>query len=396
MATTFRNNKLDAEWGTPVPSPLTEALEQYRREGKNIIDLATASLKSHAIRFPQAIIESAMSALPGRLSTYDPEPLGNRNLRRVLADHLQEGGRDATPDRIIVAPGTSMLYFYTFRLLVERGGEVLVPTPGYPLFDDLVTAAGIHARRYHLREGSDGWVLDPEEIAFQVTPRTRAICIVAPHNPLGVSPNAGEWDAIAAIARRHNLAIIVDGVFSGFHPPDKEPAPHPRGDFPLLLQLDGLSKMFFLPGLKISWMTVDGDHTRVTPFLHAMERLADAFLPVSELASTLATGIIPGSRPVLDRFRRDMEELRSIATEELGHITRIPRAGVYLPVKISSTVDATELAMKLLREHGVLVHPGDYYELPGHLVMTLCAGAEKLREGCGIISKLLETLPGRV
>lgn len=389
MRTGVRSSNLINEWGAPLVAPLADAVAHIRREGGTFIDLATASLGTHRIRFPADRLARASIRPELLASDYNPDPLGAPRLRETISSYLLEKKQRAAPGRILITPGTSLLYFYTFRILAERGAEVLVPSPGYPLFDDLATAAGVHPRRYYLREEGDGWIIDPGEIEFQITPRTRAICIVAPHNPLGISPSPDQWHAIATIARRHQLPILVDEVFSTYYPSSSTPPSQPMGDFPLLLRMDGLSKSLFLPGLKISWMTVDGDTARTTPFLHAMERLADAFLPVSDAAVSIACDILPGSTTVLEQFRREMDELRETAAVELGDLGKPPSAGVYIPLKLPDGRDPATLAMKLLVQHGVLVHPGDYHELPEHLVMTWLSDPERLRVGCQKIRALL-------
>ena len=78
---------------------------------------------------------------------------------------------------------------------------MLVPHPGYPLFDDLCLFAGVRKRYYYLRDGR----LDLDDLAFQITPTTRAVVLVSPHNPLGTVLRRDDLDAVAQLCRTHRL-----------------------------------------------------------------------------------------------------------------------------------------------------------------------------------------------
>src|SRR5690606_11094874 len=128
-----------------------------------------------------------------------------------------------TADKAILTPGTSIAYFSAVGLLAERG-EILCPTPTYPRFDDLARVAGCGVRRYYLACNNGQWSIDPDEVAFQITPATRALVLISPHNPTGHVVGEEEMRVLYAIARRHNLAIVFDEVFRGvLHAVDEVP-----------------------------------------------------------------------------------------------------------------------------------------------------------------------------
>src|SRR5258708_12099009 len=97
----------------------------------------------------------------------------------------------------------------------NRGDESVAPTPTYPLFESIAQMAGVKLVSYRLRERKR-WEIDFEDMESIVTPRTRAIILISPHNPTGAVATNEEEKRLAEIASRKNLAIISDEVFIPF------------------------------------------------------------------------------------------------------------------------------------------------------------------------------------
>ncbi len=367
-----------ADWSAPHPSLLSEAIARRRASGLPLLDLITANPHEHGFACDPALVERAMLHGLRERAVYRPDPRGFIEARQAIAEW-----HGASAEHVILTPGTSLAYFYAFRLLAERG-EVLCPTPTYPLFDDLARLAGVGVRRYHLgcREGR--WFIDPEEVEFQVTPATRVLVLVSPHNPTGHVVGDEEMEALCALARRHGLAIVFDEVFRDvLHRVDRAPRPSWHGA-PLSVTLNGLSKRLALPGLKAGWMVVEGDAPRRDALLHALEYLSDTLLPVNEA--------VQGALPLL--MREGESEVRRLAVlasarvrtmlaaaRDAGFAMAEPDGGIYglLPLGEEWKGREETLAIDLVEQRGVLLHPGSLYGIEApHLVMTATSGAGKL------------------
>jgi len=366
-------------------------------DGGSLVDIAGASPAEWGLGFPQETLRAVAVAALGdpALAGYRPDPLGNPAARNAIADWYRRRGVAADPGRILLTPGTSMAYLYALRLLCEPGDEVLVPRPGYPLFDDLCRIAGVGVRHYHLRLGGGGhWEFDPEELDFQVTPRTRAIAVVSPHNPTGLHLTAEDLRAVGAICSRHGLALLFDEVFSEFAAatppgraavgPEGSPAPVlPRpvaGEFPLVLTLNGFSKMFSLPQWKLAWMKVDGaDEELLRRFLAAAEHMADTFLPVGELPMAMVPGLMAAGDPAVSGWlAAEFAARRAVLRGASPWPVTSWDGGCYACFKVGETAAAEEPALRAAMAAGVLLHPGSWYDMPGHVVAGAVAGAEFL------------------
>jgi alanine-synthesizing transaminase len=365
-------------WGEAHLSDWSQAVESAQRSGIRIYDLITASPLENRFDFPREELREILARASASLSSYHPDPRGQFSARRAIADYH---GTRVSPNQVILTPGTSVSYFYAFRLLGDPDDEILCPSPTYPLFDDLARLAGLKVRRYHLHTpiaANDAhWLIDPEEVRFQITPRTRALVLVSPHNPIGTVISDGEFSAVGQIAREHDLPIIFDEVFREFvH--REEIAVHRPSEFlpPLCITLNGFSKMLALPGIKAGWLVVEGDESRSHEFLNACEYLSDTLLPVSELTQAAIPDLMKSVPRVAATLRaRYTERMTAFvqAWQAAGFDVKLPEAGSYLCVPLPERWRGRDesLACDLARE-GILLHPGSFYGFDSPWLVSTC------------------------
>jgi hypothetical protein len=189
-----------------------------------------------------------------------------------------------------------------------------------------------------------------------------------------------QLDELAAIAARYEVPIIADEVFSEFlfgH--DALPRPAFTGA-PLVFTLNGFSKMFGLPGMKIGWIGVSGDAHLVDRTMAALELISDTFLPVNEITQFAVPRIFSEGLSFLTRYKQWITECRNIAVDCLaGCRFASPEGGFYVTLQVPH--DEEQLAIRLLNEQHILVHPGYFYDIaPDHLVMTFVHEHEALRK----------------
>jgi alanine-synthesizing transaminase len=375
------NGDLLEAWGAPQPSGLARAIAQRRAAGAPLRDLVSANPQEEGFEFDQELLAGILRDAAEAARFYRPDPRGQSAAREAVAEY--HGG--AAPESLLLTPGTSIAYWYAFRLLAADGGEVLCPSPTYPLFDDLARVAGARVRRYHLRRDGARWAMDPEELAFQVTPQTRAIVVVSPHNPTGTVASSDELAALAEVARRHGLAVIFDEVFREFvHAPTtreqgavrRVPRPAECG-VPLALTLNGLSKMLSLPGMKAGWMVAEGeDEALHQRFLNAAEYLSDTLLPVSELTQAAMPRLLREGTEETARFAAlCTERMRALAEQwaGMGFPVGLPEGGPYLVVPVAGDgARLEEGLLRLVRERGIVVHAGGLYGIEEPSIVMTC------------------------
>jgi aspartate/methionine/tyrosine aminotransferase len=252
---------------------------------------------------------------------------------------------------------------------------------------------------YRLEEAG-GWRIDLEHLEACISTRTRALVLISPHNPTGHVSSHPELQALAEIAARHNLAIISDEVFSEFL---MDPEPLPRAasaEAPLVITLNGFSKMFALPGLKFGWMAITGSRDKVAQALRALELISDTFLPVNEIVQASAPEIFVHGRSVAEEFAGRIRKCWEIARRYLISCRNWsytpPGGGFYLTLRLRD-IEEEKAAETILREKGALIHPGYFYDMdPDHMVLCFVQKHETIHNFFPGIAEGLEKLAGQL
>ncbi len=369
-------------------NPLYTLRDQLRAQGRRIIDLVSGNVNEHGIVFPAGILEQALVDGARRCAIYDPNSFGQKPAREAIAAYYGAQGIPITAERLLLTPGTSVSYWYSFRLLADEGDEILCPSPSYPLFDYIALLSGVRLIPYRLREAR-GWGIDLDHLEACISTRTRAVALISPHNPTGHVSGGEELAGLAELAARHDLAIISDEVFSEFL---LVPGPLPRpaaSAAPLVITLNGFSKMYALPGLKLGWMALSGDDGKVRQALAALEMIADTFLPVGEIAQAAVPDIMSRGRRFLEEYSAEIRRRWAEAADLLGNSRALefvaPQGGFYVTLRLQG-IGEDEAAERLLREEGLLVHPGHFYDIaPPHLVLSFVQEPSMIREAFGRI-----------
>lgn len=355
--------------------PLYQYVEAAKLNGEVIYDLVRGNVTEHGINFPKEVLQECLSDVAAACTRYSPDPLGLPAARQAIADYY--GMANVSSTQIVLTPGTSVSFWYCLKLLADEGAEVLTPAPSYPLLDYIAQLCGVTLRTYKLDESRD-WSIDIASLENAISEKTRAIVIISPHNPTGMFVDNESASKIAEIARKHNLAIIVDEVFAEFVF-DGTFVRLADQSAPLVFTLNGFSKTFALPGVKIGWIAVSGDAELVKRSLDVLETISDTFLPVSEISQALVPRILSEGGKFLADYRRKVAGLRDMALDQLQGLPLIkPRAGFYVVLPVSDQEE--ELALKLFRTERILVHPGHFYDMEGdHLVFTYIQEPEALK-----------------
>src|SRR5687768_86479 len=163
---------------------------------------------------PAAVVESAVAALRGGRNQYAPGP-GVPELRHAVARHQQKYyGTDLDPDsQVIVTAGATEAIAASVLALVDPGDEVAVVEPYYDSYLATIAMAGGVRRPVRVRRTDDGFRLDLDSLRQTVTDRTKVLLVNTPHNPTGMVLDATERAAVAELAVRHDVVVVVDEVY---------------------------------------------------------------------------------------------------------------------------------------------------------------------------------------
>ena len=347
----------------PARNALTRRLDERRAAGHEVLDLTLSNPTRAGLDLPPPPL--AVLADPAA-AFYDPLPRGLPAARAaVVADCLARhpGGVDLTPEQVVLTASTSEAYTLLFKLLCDPGDEILVPAPGYPLFDHLAPLDAVRPVSYPL-EFDAAWQLDVGRVVSRCTPRTRAVVLVSPHNPTGWTVSDREWRPLLAACAEREVALIVDEVFADFaEPPAPTAAVAGQG---LVFSLGGLSKGAALPQVKVGWIVAGGAPARWRAALEHLDWVSDSYLSVAtpqQIALPALLRWAPAARAALRaRLARNRAALEAAVHGRHG-VELVPSTGCWSAVlRLPATRSDEQDALALLDEHGVLVQPGYFFD----------------------------------
>jgi len=405
----------------------TQALEEVRASGVKVLDLTVSNPTRAGLRYDEAAILGALAS--PRALDYDPQSKGLRGAREAVAGyyHEEHGVRDLDAEQIVLTTSTSEGYSFVFRLLCNAGDQLLVPKPSYPLFEFLADLQDVRLVPYPLIY-DHGWQMDFPSLDRAVSERTRGVVVVHPNNPTGSYVKGGEVGMLNSFCRAHGLALIADEVFLdyGLEQSSREFAPSTKsrslhaplgGNSPiqslgrddrvgghgsfagnrevLTFTLSGLSKVAALPQMKVAWVVTNGPGELVAAAMGRLEVIADTYLSMNAPIQWAVPALLQQreniQRQLMERVRRNLAELdRQLAGQKACSRLNV-EGGWYAVLRVPVTRSDEELAIELMREKAVVVHPGHFYDFPGdgHLVLSLITPPEDFAKG---ISAVLDKL----
>jgi len=380
------------DWNTEE-SGLSRAHRLRAQAGLPIADLTASNPTRCGFQYDPLLLHALTNS---EALNYDPQPRGSLNARLAVCDYYSGLGIAVDPGQMILTTSTSEAYSFLFRLLCEPASDILVPQPGYPLFDFLAVLDDVLIKPVPLLY-DQGWQIDPEGFRRAIGPETRAIVLVHPNNPTGHFTRPWEAMELARMCHEFNLSLIVDEVFLdyGFSGPGKSFAAGLEG-VPVFV-VSGLSKIAGLPQMKSAWIVATGPAQE-----EAMERLeviADTFLSMNAPVQCALPVWLDGRAAIQSQIRKRVAGNLAELDSQLVRLPEVKRleaeGGWYAVLRIPALAPDDRTVLALL-EHGVWVHPGYFFGMAesGWLVVSLLAPEEEFSTGVNRLVDYFQTHQG--
>jgi alanine-synthesizing transaminase len=367
-----------------TPNRFTQVQQELLAEGRKMLDLTISNPTRAGLQYDAKAVLDAL--VDPTAMDYDPQPKGLRSAREAVAGYYVERNADVDPESIILTTSTSEGYSYVFRLLCNADDEILVPKPSYPLFEFLADLQDVTLGPYPLLY-DHGWQIDFPSLSKAVTNRTRAVVVVHPNNPTGSFVADEERAALNKFCREHNLALIVDEVFLDYAHDGVGRPTFAVNQGVLTFTLSGVSKISGLPQMKLAWIVTSGPEQAVSAALARLEVIADTYLSMSAPIQLAAPALLDQRHPIQallrDRVRVNLGRLdRELVKQKSCRRLKV-EGGWYAVLRVPVTQSDEDLAIEILRQRSVLVHPGHFYDFPsdGYLILSLITPPENFRQG---------------
>lgn len=387
------------------PSPSMAAklrVDSLRAEGRRIIDF---SIGEPDFPTPPHIVQAGIDALLGGQTRYTPSA-GTSALRQAIVAKLgRENALAYRPEQIVVGSGAKQIIFEALTATLNPGDEVIVPSPYWVSYPDMVALHGGKPVVVHCSE-EHGFKLTAATLERAITPRTRWLVLNSPNNPSGAVYTAGELESLARVLARHtHVWVLTDEIYEHFvygadrHVSILQVAPELQSR---TLIVNGTSKAYAMTGWRLGYGAgplplVKGITLLLSQSTSCASSLAQAAavaaLQGDQTCVSLATRLFHQRRDRMVELLRRIPGLRCLQPD--GAFYAFPSVerllGARTPQGKSLTSDL-DVMMYLLDEAGVATIDGSSYGMPGHIRLSFATSMEQIEAGCEAIASALKLL----
>ena len=323
---------------------------------------------------PDAIKAAAIGALEAGQTHYAANQ-GTLELRQAIAEFETRRGNETSADRVLVTIGACQALFTAFLGILNPDEEVIVPTPGFGLYESLIQIAG--ARMVELDISKTGFQIDEEALNRLITPKTKAILLNSPNNPTGAVLNEASLAAVKKAVLGKPIFVIWDNVYSQL---SYGPCPDLSLDKELKDQMilcQSFSKPYAMTGWRVGYLLCDD---------YVMER----FLLLSAATITAVPTFL--QEAAIEALKTDPAPMREVYRQRRDYVCdRLRKMGLSFPEPEGAfyvfpdisefSMGSEEFCLRLIREGKVAAVPGKCFGTEGHIRLSYCYSSEELKKG---------------
>lgn len=359
--------------------------EQAKAAGKRLVPLNIGDPLQFDFRTPPHIIEATYQAMRAGHTGYAPSLGTAEAVQAIRAEAGRQGIRNV--QEVFVTYGVSEAIEAALASLLNPGENLLIPSPGYPLYEAALAKLGFESATYALDE-ANGWQPDLEDLARRINGKSRAIVVINPNNPTGAVCSREILAGILDLAAQHGLVILSDEIYNKLvlDPIEYISIASLAPELPVVT-FNGLSKAYLVPGFRIGWGILSGEERSVARYREVLAKILRARLSASHPAQFAIRPALEGNQDhiaeVNEKLRRRRDLTVSILNSTPGIHCVSPQAAFYAFPRLEISRSDTEFVRELIRETGVIVVPGEGFgEAPGtkHFRLVFLPPEETLRD----------------
>lgn len=306
---------------------------------------------------------------------------GSERLRQEIGEM-----QGATAAEVQIVTGASEALLILFFLAAEPGANVILPFPLFPPTAVIPKLLGLETRHYHLRREND-FSVDLDEIKKLADDKTRLLLVNTPHNPTGATLSDDELRDLHDFAVERRIQFVADEVY---HPVYHGRETNSAARLPHAIVLGSFSKSLSTSGLRIGWI-IERDKARLRQYTDARGYFTISNSPLGEGLAVMALKhretILARARAVAASNLNLLDQFFAEHTERLGWVR--PRGGMMAFPWLRDGRDAREFCRQLAAR-GVLLAPGDCFQMPEHFRLGFGVAAEGFAGGLERVAEFLK------
>ncbi len=349
---------------------------------------------------PPHIVEAARLALEDPKTFRYTPAAGLPDLREAIAAKtLRDSGLKVDASQVVVTNGGKQAVYQAFATLLDPGDEVLVPTPYWTTYPEVIKLAG--GVQVDVFAGAEAnYLVTVEQLEAARTDRTKVLLFVSPSNPTGSVYSPEQVKAIGEWAELHGLWVISDEIYQnltydGLKAVSIVEAVPALADRTILV--NGVAKTYAMTGWRLGWMV--GPTDAIKGAANLQSHLSSN---VSNISQRAAIAALNGPQDCVEEMRVAFDRRRKLIVGGLnkidGFLTPTPQGAFYVYPDVSGLLNRTwggvtpttslELADLILDQAEVAAVPGEAFGPSGYLRFSYALGDDALLEGIGRLQKL--------
>ena len=352
---------------------------------------------------PQHICDAAREALDLGMTRYTPAA-GTKELRKAICEKLRrDNDMTYTYGDILVSSGAKHTLFTILQGIIDPGDEVLIPTPCWVSYPEMVRMAG-GVPIFIPADESTNFIPTSRDIASRVTRRTKAIIITSPSNPNGSVWEQEQLQFVADLAVSHPFYVISDEIYEKLIYDGRKHLSIAQLGEQIKAQtflVNGMSKAYAMTGWRIGY--VAGPRHEITAMANFQSQATSNANTIAQYAAMKA---LQGDQSCVDEMVKEFEKRRDLMVERINAIPGIscrkPQGAFYIMMNIKQLLGRTyngrvlessmDFAELLLAEKQVAVVPGVAFEAEGYCRLSYAVSADQINRGLDRIEEFVRTL----
>ena len=352
---------------------------------------------------PQHICDAAKEALDLGMTRYTPAA-GTKELRKAICEKLRrDNDMTYTYGDILVSSGAKHTLFTILQGIIDPGDEVLIPTPCWVSYPEMVRMAG-GVPIFIPADESTNFIPTSRDIASRVTRRTKAIIITSPSNPNGSVWEQEQLQFVADLAVSHPFYVISDEIYEKLIYDGRKHLSIAQLGEQIKAQtflVNGMSKAYAMTGWRIGYVV--GPRHEITAMANFQSQATSNANTIAQYAAMKA---LQGDQSCVDEMVKEFEKRRNLMVERINAIPGIscrkPQGAFYIMMNIKQLLGRTyngrvlessmDFAELLLAEKQVAVVPGVAFEAEGYCRLSYAVSADQINRGLDRIDEFVRTL----
>ncbi len=333
---------------------------EVAKTGKEMLYLNIGDPNIYDFAPPKHLVDATYKAMLGNKNGYAP----SSGIKPAIEAIEREAGRKGIDNvlDIFVTTGASEAIDICLTALVNEGENVLLPTPGYPLYTAISSKLQMMSNPYYLNE-DNGWLPDIGDIKNKINDKTRAIILINPNNPTGSLYTKENLQQIVDLAFKHNLVIFSDEIYDKLLFDGKKHISIASLNKDVsVITFGGLSKNYMVPGFRIGWGIISGRKENLNKYIEAVNKILRARLSANHPEQYGIQPSLEGDQSHLDAAMKKLQKRRDLTVEMLNAVPGIscvkPEGAFYAFPQLQIEQPDSHFVAELIKETGVVVVPG--------------------------------------